>query len=107
MTAGKRLLVLLLLVIVPVSSYAQLDLDQEVLIIPDTHNEKPYVWNVSRNPKDYELSLEYDEAKEKNDIEVKFSIVTESELRADDLHVFVTDGDLHFYRHIRPVKKDD
>src|SRR3972149_9158637 len=107
MTAGKRLLVLLLLVIVPVSSYAQLDLDQEVLIIPDTHNEKPYVWNVSRNPKDYELRLEYDGAEEINDIQVKFSIVTESELRADDLHVFVTDEDLRFYRHIRPVQGNE
>jgi len=107
MNAGRRLLFLLLLVIVPVLSYAQLDLDQEVLIIPDTHNEKPYIWNVSRNPKDYELRLEYNEAKENNDIEVKFSIVSGSELRADDLHVFVTDGDFHFYRHIRPVKRDD
>lgn len=107
MNTGKRLLFLLLLVIVPVSSYAQLDLDQEVLIIPDTHNEKPYMWDVSRNPKDYELRLEYDGAEEKNDIQVKFSIVSESELRADDLHVFVTDEALHFYRHIRPVQGNE
>lgn len=85
------------------SAYGELDLDQEVIIIPDTHNAKPYIWNVSRNPKDYELRLEYDGAEEKNDIQVKFSIVSESELRADDLHVFVTDEDIRFYRHIRPV----
>lgn len=100
-------LMFLLLVVFISSVYAQLDLEQEVLIIPDTHNEKPYIWNVLRNPKDYDLSIEYDNTASGNDTEYTLTVRSKTDLKIDDIHVFIADHDLHEYAHIIPVKKNE
>ncbi|MDI6744380.1 MAG: hypothetical protein QMD07_03270 [Thermodesulfovibrionales bacterium] len=99
-------LLLFFLLLAAAASHAQLDLEKEVLIIPDTHNEKPYIWKVLRNPKDYELNLQYDITAGK---ETTFSMDLRSKeiSKIDDLRVFIVDTDLHIYRHIRPVKSAD
>ena len=87
-------------------SHAQLDLEKEVLIIPDTHNEKPYMWKVLRNPKDYELNLQYDTTAG-TETTFRLGIRSKGPSKIDDLHVFIADEDLHIYRHMRPVKSGD
>lgn len=103
---GKLISILLMTAFaLPLSAWGALDLDKEVLIIPDTHNEKPYSWNVMRNPREYELALEYGgPAAGLND---QFSLVVkrESSVKMEDMHVFITDGDLHAFVHVRPVDK--
>jgi len=99
-------MLLFVFVFVPFAG-AELDLDQEVLIIPDTHNEKPYIWNVLRNPKDYDLSIEYDNTASGNDTEYTLTVRSKTDLKIDDIHVFIADYDLHEYAHIIPVKKNE
>ncbi len=86
----------LLAAVVP--ARADLDLEQEVLIIPDTHNEKPYIWHVARNPRGYDLNLSW------SGTEGKFilSIGRDRPAALSDLHVFVADHDLHSFAHRRP-----
>lgn len=98
---------LLLTFVLASPSHAELDLDQEVLIIPDTHNEKPYVWNVLRNPKGYELILEYGEGSGPGEIVGSFLIKKREDSEIVDLHLFITDNDLHHYRHLRPARGND
>ncbi|MDP2158083.1 MAG: hypothetical protein Q8K68_10300, partial [Nitrospirota bacterium] len=57
MKNGFVAVIALFLLVLPSISWAELDLDQEVLIVPDTHNEKPYIWHVARNPEGYELVM--------------------------------------------------
>lgn len=85
---------------------AELDLDQEVLIIPDTHNEKPYIWNVRQNPREYDLSFQQADVEAGREHVFRFSITSREGSPPEDLHVFVTDHDLHTYAHLRPVKED-
>ena len=82
--------------------HAELDFDQEVLVIPDIHNEKPYIWQVARNPKDYELAFEQSKAVAGKDARFTFSVNTKSLSSLSDMHVFITDDDLHAYKHLRP-----
>ncbi|HEX8948318.1 MAG TPA: hypothetical protein VF790_05105 [Dissulfurispiraceae bacterium] len=84
------------------AAHAELDFDQEVLVIPDIHNEKPYIWQVARNPKDYELVFEQSEAVAGKDARFTFSVNTKSPASPGDMHVFITDDDLHAYKHLRP-----
>lgn len=97
------LCVLLLVFAFPALSVAELDLDKDVLIIPDTHNAKPYIWDVARNPKGYELVM--DEAIQSGTDERQFSFeISQYSVRSIlEMHVFVTDSDLHFFRHISPL----
>lgn len=104
----KLLLLLLLSLLLAVApSHAQLDLEKEVLIIPDTHNEKPYIWKVLRNPKDYELNLQYDDTAAGKETTFSMDIRSKGMSKIDDLHVFISDEDLHIYRHMRPVISGD
>ncbi|MBI5211761.1 MAG: hypothetical protein HY957_00115 [Nitrospirae bacterium] len=96
-------LLLLSLLLAAAPSHAQLDLEKEVLIIPDTHNEKPYIWKVLRNPKDYELNLQYDDTAAGTETTFSMDIRSKGTAKIDDLHVFIADEDLHIYRHLRPV----
>lgn len=105
MNKNKFILFLILSIAAPVSSYAQLDLDKEVFNIPDTHNEKPYIWNVMRNPKDFELALQY-ASNSGPESEISFSVLPVLPPNIE-VHVFVTDEDLHMYRHIKPLKAGD
>ena len=88
-------------------SSAQLDLEKEVLIIPDTHNEKPYIWKVLRNPKDYEFTLQYDDTAAGTETIFSLDIRSKGISKIADLHVFIADKDLHIYRHMRPVISGD
>ena len=99
-------LLLFFLLLAAAASHAQLDLEKEVLIIPDTHNEKPYMWKVLRNPKDYELNLQYDTTAG-TETTFRLGIRSKGPSKIDDLHVFIADEDLHIYRHMRPVKSGD
>ncbi len=82
---------------------ADLDLDKEVLIIPDTHNEKPYIWHVVRNPGGYELVMEYGGPTAGLNDQFSFEVKRESSVKIDDMNVFITDEDLHTFAHVRPV----
>lgn len=92
--------------VIPVSAYAELDLEQEVLIIPDTHNEKPYIWNVARNPRGYELIMEFGDQTATTDRRFSFEVRKDPAEKILEMHVFLTDSDLHFFRHIRPLHTD-
>ena len=103
---NKRLsaAVLLFLLSLPRFSLADIDLDQEVLIIPDTHNAKPYLWNVERDPAGYELLLEHhDSAVAGANAGFTFTVKTPPGETIKEMHVFITDSDLHTYQHVRPV----
>lgn len=100
-------LLLFFLLLAAASSHAQLDLEKEVLIIPDTHNEKPYIWKVLRNPKDYELAIQYDDAAAGKESTFTMDIRSKEISKIDELRVFIADEDLHIYRHMRPVKSAD
>lgn len=87
-------------------SFGQLDLEQEVLVIPDTHDQKKYIWDVTKDPGDFELSMERKEGVGAGS-EISFSIGPRMPGTAADMHVFVTDEDLHVYEHIRPDEVAD
>lgn len=86
---------------------AKLDLDQEVLVIPDTHNEKPFVWHVERNPGGYELVLSENGGKAGEGPNCVFRIISPSGIRPENVHVFITDDDLHAYAHRKAVRTGD
>jgi hypothetical protein len=99
----KRTIIFLaafLLILVAATSFAELDLDQEVIVIPDTHDEKPYIWEVSRNPEGFDFSIRRD-ASGADRFQLLLSAAKED---VDDVHVFVTDKDFHVYQHVRPNK---
>jgi hypothetical protein len=86
---------------------ADLDLDKEVLVIPDTHNEKPYIWNVMRNPRGYELVMEYGGPASGLNDKFSFEVKRESSIKIGEMHVFITDEDLHTFVHILPVNNSE
>lgn len=86
---------------------AELDLEKEVLIIPDTHNEKPYIWNVERQPRGYELVLSEAPAAAGGGHSYIIRIVSSSETPKGDVHVFITDNDLHLYAHRKAVRSGE
>ncbi|MBI5103108.1 MAG: hypothetical protein HZB33_14930 [Nitrospirae bacterium] len=94
---------LLVLLLVP-HAYAELDLDKEVLVIPDTHNEKPYIWNVRTNPREYELIIEAGKVTAGKKHDFRFSVSSKEAGEIISPHVFITDDDLHEYAHIIPEK---
>ena len=81
-------------------SWAELDLDKEVLVVPDTHDVKPYIWNVERNPKGYELVMD---SGTPADGRFSFEVRQETADDIQEMHIFVTDSDLHFFQHLRPL----
>jgi len=95
------------LVVFASPSWADLDLDKEVLVIPDTHNEKPYIWNVVRNPRGYELVMEYGDPAVGPSDQFSFEVKGESAAKMDDMQVFITDADVHAFAHVRPVINSD
>jgi len=101
------LLTILPLLLMSASSHAQSDVKKEKLIIPDTHNEKPYIWKVKRNPKDYEFTLQYENAAAGAETVFSMDIRSKSQTKIEGLHVFITDKDLHIYRHLRPIMSGD
>ena len=98
--------IILFVCALPLLSWADLDLDQEVLVIPDTHNEKPYIWHVRQDPQGYDLVFEHTRPAGQPD-QFLFAITGEAAKVPEDMHVFITDDDLQTYTHIRPVKQSD
>jgi hypothetical protein len=92
---------------ISVPAFSELDLEQEVLIIPDTHNEKPYIWHVATNPRGYELILSENRGKAGEEQTFGFRIVSPSGNRPDSVHVFITDDDLHAYIHRKGERTGD
>jgi len=86
---------------------AELDLDKEVLIIPDTHNEQPYIWHVQRNPRGYELVLPDSPMKAGEEQPYVFKILSPSGVPKGDVHVFIADDDLHTYAHRKAERTGD
>ncbi len=109
MKTSLTLLSFLLLFISASTSHAQLDFEQELPVIPDTHDSKPYIWDVTINPSDYEFSIEHGNLIEGEDTDFRFNLRRKSSGSLDDssLHVFITDRDLQAYTHIRPAKSSD
>jgi len=89
-------------VIIPSLLFAQLDLEQEVLVIPDTHDAEPYKWKKSWNIRDYDLRMEYGTLIAGNDSEFIFSIKTKTPKTINDVNVFITDKGLNVFKHLRP-----
>lgn len=102
MNSKMLLIVVSLLLAAPCAAQAELDFAQEVLVIPDTHNEKPYIWQARVNPKEYGLLLEHGQPLAGEPADIGFSIIAKSGETIRDTHVFVTDKELHSYKHIRP-----
>jgi len=93
---------LILPVIIPSLLFAQLDLEQDVLVIPDTHDAEPYKWKKSGSTRGYDLRMEYGTLIAGNDSEFTFSIKTKVPKTISDVHVFITDNGLNVFRHLRP-----
>ena len=104
MNKGFFAAIALSLLVLVQASDAELDLDQEVLIVPDTHNSKPYVWNVATSPKGYELVLEHGDQPYGG--RFSFEVKRETDEKIQEAHVFITDDDLHIFRHVKPVLSD-
>lgn len=87
-------------------AYAELDLDKEVIAIPDTHNEKPYIWSVKVNPKGYDLIMETGNVTAGKRHDFRFSVSSKEGEVIGSPQVFITDHDLHEYARIIPEKAD-
>ena len=98
------LFVIAVFLVTSVPAFAELDLEQDVLIIPATHNEKPYIWKVNRDPKDYELVLAYANLVAGTKNTFGLIIRPPSGESISNMHVFIADADLNDYGHIRPEK---
>ena len=101
------LFVTVMFLFIPVPAFCELDLEQAVLVIPDTHNEKPYIWHVAKNPRGYKLILSENRGKAGEEQTYSFRIVSPSGNRPDIVHVFITDDDLHTYAHRKAEKTED
>ena len=98
--------ILLFACVLPSLAQADLDLDQEVLVIPDTHNAKPYIWHVRQDPQGCELVFKHMRpAGQANQFLV--GITDGSGEVIGEMHVFITDDDLQTYTHVRPAKDSD
>lgn len=97
---------LLFLLMIPYA-YAELDLDKEVLIIPDTHNEKPFIWHVQTNPRGHELVLSGGPLKAGEEQPYIFKVLSPSGMPEGNVHVFITDDDLLVYAHRKAAKTGD
>lgn len=106
MKSGVVLAILILSAIACSAAFAGFDLEQEVITIPDTHRDKEYRWKVQKNPKDIDASLTYGEAGATG-IPFTLALNSKSGMVFDQLHVFISDRDLHHYAHIRPTKPGD
>jgi len=105
----KKILLIILLLSAsafPSLSRADLDLEQEILVIPDTHNEKPYIWNVRLDPGGYELTME-NKSLQSGTARFLFDIKGAPSSGTGEMHVLITDEDLHTFVHIRPVKTSE
>ncbi len=87
----------------PSLSLAELDLNQEVLVIPDTHDVKPYIWSVARNPKGYELTMTPGDGSDPRGERFSFEVRRDPAASIHEMQVFITDGGLQFFRHVRPL----
>jgi hypothetical protein len=88
-------------------AFAELDLEQEVLLIPDTHDNKPYIWQVRRNPRDYELDIVHEKSPAGENVNFTMNIFSKKGKKAEDVHLFITDRDLQTYEHIIPSPDGD
>lgn len=102
MHSNVLLIVVLLLLAAPFAALAELDFGREVLGIPDTHNEKPYIWQVQVNPKEYELLMEHGQPLAGEPADFRFSVTAKSGEAVRDVRIFITDKELHSYKYIRP-----
>ncbi|MBI5666328.1 MAG: hypothetical protein HZC49_14750 [Nitrospirae bacterium] len=105
----KRIVLMLsaLFIIIPSLSHAQLDLEQEVLVIPDTHDAEPYKWKKPWSIWDlwnYKLRLEYGTLIAGSDSEFTFYIKSKTAIH--DVHVFITDKGLNVFKHLRPESEN-
>ncbi|RJQ48330.1 MAG: hypothetical protein C4538_03950 [Nitrospiraceae bacterium] len=101
----KRKLVLLLSVLFILSAsscLAQLDLEQEVLVIPDTHDSEQYKWKKARNTRDYKVRMDHSPLIAGNATEFNFTVTTKTPKTINGMHVFITDKGLNAFRHISP-----
>lgn len=100
------LAIFLMLFVLVTPVFGQLDLEQEVLIIPDTHDAKPYIWDVMP-PRGFNLVIE--NSGSSSELGDQFSLVVKSDASAkiENIHVFITDEDLHTYAHVLPTRKTD
>lgn len=94
----------ILSVIIPSLLFAQLDLEQEVISIPDTHAAQQYMWKAIINPSGYNLSTQFGKPAAGENAEFSFAILPPEGESFDkkSVHIFITDTDLQEYEHIRP-----
>jgi len=98
------LLLSTLFIFVPSLLFAQLDLEQEVLVIPDTHDAEPYKWNKKWFTWGYDVHMEYGTLFAGNDSEFTFSIKAKTAIH--DVNVFITDKGLTVFKHLHPESEN-
>ncbi|MEW6601687.1 MAG: hypothetical protein AB1499_12020 [Nitrospirota bacterium] len=99
----RKLIILLLsalFLMISSLSHAQLDLEQEVLIIPDTHDAEPYKWKTKWFTWGYDVRLEHGPLIAGSDAEFTFSIKAKTAVH--DMNVFITDEGLNVFKHLHP-----
>lgn len=106
MNMKKRIVLLLSLMflLLPSLLHAQLDLEQEVLIIPDTHDAEPYKWKTKWFTWGYDVRLEHGTLIAGSDSEFTFNIKAKTAIH--DVNVFITDEDLNVFKHLRPESEN-
>lgn len=96
----KILFLSILSLVFPSLLFAQLDLEQEVLIIPDTHDAEPYKWKTKWLTWGYDVRIEHGTLIAGNDSEFTFGI--KAKTAVTDVNVFITDKGLNVFKHLRP-----
>ncbi len=99
----KRWLMCVPMVLLFVSSpaFGFLDLEQEVLHIPDTHETNNYVRSLRHNPEGYDATINGKAAG--GAVEITLGLVLPPGERADDLRIFVTDRKADRFYPAEPV----
>lgn len=86
---------------------AGLDLDQEVIHIPDTHESEKYRWQVARNPAGYGFELASEAAGPSGGRLFTMTLGVPPGVRVEKAHVFITDRDLKTMEHFRAERSGD
>ncbi|MBA3016133.1 MAG: hypothetical protein KKD63_08865 [Proteobacteria bacterium] len=92
-----------LLFSVGVSSALDLDFGQTVIQVPDTHDSTPYLWQVRKNPSNYQAKIT--SVPDKNAYLLKFS--PQPAQGAGGVDLFLTDKHLKSFIHPTLQQQDD
>ncbi len=101
------LFILLSLWLFNASALAQLDLEQDVIVIPDTHEVEKYRRKVIVKPDDIDFTLTPENMVASVDTEFRLFLQSKKDEKIGKVHIFVTNETLNQFNHIYPEKKGD